>query len=105
MLTNPWEQPLDAVPTMDGPPDASGAKNKFDKYPGMDLTPRLFSATRRLLVDRSRKLTYERITLDTGLKAAWLSGVNSGKKENYAISMVERLYHYLKYMQQHPELI
>lgn len=53
-------------------------------------------ATRELLIERPRTLTYEEISKDTGLSVAWLRDFASGRRQNPGICTVQALYSYLK---------
>ncbi len=59
------------------------------------ISSRLNTVTHKLLVNRSRQLTYGIISADTGLGMGWLTEYARGNIPDPSVARVETLYEYL----------
>lgn len=62
----------------------------------MSTSPsRLNAAAHKLLTERSRTLTLDKIAADTGLNIFWLTSYSCGQIVDPKVSKIETLYEYL----------
>lgn len=66
------------------------------QLPPTRLSSSLLLETRKLLINRPRTLTFNKINVDTGLTISWLNNFCSSKDDaEYGVNKIQTLYEYL----------